>query len=269
MNTKKSSNIHFSIITINYNNKFGLIKTVESVVSQTFKDFEYIIIDGGSTDGSKEYIVEQQNYFTYWVSESDEGIYDAMNKGIKEAKGEYLYFLNSGDYFLSNYILDRVNLNTINLPDIIYGNVLMYSEENCLARIRESNSIDRISLYSSMICHQAIFSKKSLFVNFGEFDLYYKIKADYEWLLRVVSNSSNLNIEYIKELICFYPTGGASAKYYKDISVFEIPKIKSKFYNKSQEKFVQWFFIRKELRYLSTTILKFSIFRRMILNFMK
>ncbi len=88
-----------SIITVNLNNKDGLQKTIDSVISQTFKDFEWIVIDGGSTDGSKELIEKYSDYISYWVSEPDKGIYNAMNKGIKVAKGDYLEFLNSGDIF--------------------------------------------------------------------------------------------------------------------------------------------------------------------------
>ena len=86
-----------SVITINYNNAEGLAKTMDSVFRQRFSDFEYIVIDGGSTDGSKDLIVNNQDKIAYWCSEKDSGIYNAMNKGIREASGEYLLFLNSGD----------------------------------------------------------------------------------------------------------------------------------------------------------------------------
>lgn len=109
-----------SIITINFNNKEGLIKTVESVVHQSYQDFEYIVIDGGSTDGSADYIKEQQTHFDYWVSEPDKGIYNAMNKGIEVAKGEYCLFLNSGDWLVEGSLKDlfKHNFN----DDVIYSN---------------------------------------------------------------------------------------------------------------------------------------------------
>jgi glycosyltransferase involved in cell wall biosynthesis len=93
-----------SIITINYNNLSGLEKTIQSVLNQTLKNFEFIIIDGGSTDGSKEYNQEKNEFIDCWVSESDNGIYHAMNKGIKMAKGEYCLFLNSGDYLVDSEV---------------------------------------------------------------------------------------------------------------------------------------------------------------------
>ena len=97
-----------SVITINFNNRDGLRKTIESVVKQTYKDFEYIIIDGGSTDGSVDVIKEYADKIDYWVSEPDKGIYNAMNKGIDVAKGEYCIFMNSGDVFFSNDVYNEV-----------------------------------------------------------------------------------------------------------------------------------------------------------------
>jgi glycosyltransferase involved in cell wall biosynthesis len=90
-----------TIITINYNNKEGLVKTFDSVRVQTWKDFEFIVIDGGSTDGCKE-LIEQNHQINYWVSEKDSGVYNAMNKGIRKATGDYVIFMNSGDFFMMN-----------------------------------------------------------------------------------------------------------------------------------------------------------------------
>ena len=99
-----------SVITINYNNFSGLEKTFLSVFSQTKKDFEYIIIDGGSTDGSAAYIENQRGHIDYWVSEPDKGIYYAMNKGIQNAKGEYIYFLGADDVFIDELVLEKVSV---------------------------------------------------------------------------------------------------------------------------------------------------------------
>ena len=97
-----------SIITINLNNKEGLQKTIESIVNQTFRDYEFIIIDGGSNDGSIDVIELYKENITYWISEPDKGIYNAMNKGISIAKGEYYYFLNTGDRLISNDVLEKI-----------------------------------------------------------------------------------------------------------------------------------------------------------------
>ena len=109
-----------SVITINFNNRDGLRKTIESVVNQTFKDFEYIIIDGGSTDGSVDVIKEYADRIDYWVSEPDKGIYNAMNKGIDVAKGEYCIFMNSGDCFYVNDVYENV-FRELDGVDIIIG----------------------------------------------------------------------------------------------------------------------------------------------------
>src|SRR5690348_17657794 len=97
-----------SIITINLNNVKGLQKTMESVFAQTFTDYEYIIIDGGSTDGSVSEIKKHQNKLVYWISENDKGIYNAMNKGIVKANGEYILFMNSGDYLYTDNTIKEV-----------------------------------------------------------------------------------------------------------------------------------------------------------------
>ena len=98
----------YSIITVNYNNKEGLRQTIESVIHQTFRDFEFIVIDGGSTDGSADVLKEYDAQITYWVSEKDNGIYNAMNKGIAKATGDYLNFMNSGDCFYTSDVLESV-----------------------------------------------------------------------------------------------------------------------------------------------------------------
>lgn len=119
-----------SIITVNLNNLEGLKKTYESVVSQTFTDYEWLVIDGGSTDGSREFIEQHQDKFVYWCSEPDKGIYNAMNKGIMRAKGEYLNFMNSGDCFACEETLLGV-FGKLRTADILYGYV---TEENINGR---------------------------------------------------------------------------------------------------------------------------------------
>ena len=113
-----------SIITINYNNAAGLEKTIKSVISQTCKRYEFIIIDGGSKDGSKDIIEKYQDQITYWVSEPDNGIYNAMNKGVKVAKGEYCIFMNSGDIFVDNDVIRDV-FNIGFSADIITGGIII------------------------------------------------------------------------------------------------------------------------------------------------
>ena len=129
-----------SIITINYNNFEGLNRTLKSVINQNLKNFEYIVIDGGSTDGSKELIEKYADKISYWVSEPDRGIYHAMNKGIVKASGEYLLFMNSGDLFYNNFILNEV-IDDISKYDLIYFDILIRDGNKEYPKVSPKNLI--------------------------------------------------------------------------------------------------------------------------------
>ena len=151
--------MNYSIITINYNNIDGLRKTIESVVRQSFKDFEYIVIDGGSTDGSAELIKEHQDCIDYWVSEPDNGIYNAMNKGIKAAHGEYINFLNSGDCFYNNGVLEDTLQHL--KADIVHGKMYDQSKGKLPYLIDRTPTMHY--LYESSMQHPASFFRRELF----------------------------------------------------------------------------------------------------------
>ena len=137
----------YSIITINYNNREGLQKTINSVIGQTFKDYEFIIIDGGSTDGSIEILEQHDASITFWSSEPDKGVYHAMNKGIAKAHGEYLNFMNSGDCFYSNNVLEHVNRYHSDADFIVSGNE--YIGRKHLTIVAEDNNLFAIDNYST------------------------------------------------------------------------------------------------------------------------
>lgn len=172
-----------SIITVNLNNKTGLQKTIDSVFSQTFKDFEWIVIDGGSSDGSKELIEKYSDYVSYWVSEPDKGIYNAMNKGIRVAKGEYLLFLNSGDFLFDTKSLED-SFKYCDGSDIITG-LVFRNNSSFLLRKHQKNIVKQLILDS--FSHQGTFINRKLFDN-------YKYREDYiivsdwiawiEWVLK-------------------------------------------------------------------------------------
>lgn len=171
-----------SIITVNLNNKVGLQKTIDSVISQTFKDFEWIVIDGGSTDGSKELIEKYSNYISYWVSEPDKGIYNGMNKGIKHSNGEYLLFLNSGDILHTNSIIDFILSDQLT-EDIIIFDILLQGKGKKIKKdlsLLSSLSVVSFLLYSTFP-HQSTLIKKKLFKECGMYNLDYRIVAD--WVL--------------------------------------------------------------------------------------
>ncbi len=174
---KKIANPILSIITINYNNKQGLIQTIESVVNQIWKDFEYLVVDGGSTDGSKDVITQHINDLTYWVSEPDKGIYNAMNKGIEMATGDYLLFLNSGDYLKDSSVLGKTIPQLDNI-DIVYTDLEIITDKDHHVQ----NYPDRLSFkhfFYSSLPHPASFIKKVLFVKYGVYDENLKICADW------------------------------------------------------------------------------------------
>ena len=176
-----------SIITINFNNLEGLKKTVESVINQTWKDFEWIFIDGGSTDGSKEYIVNLNdnlshsgwNPITYWCSEPDKGIYNAMNKGIAKANGDYLNFMNSGDCFYENDTLEKVSAYLEKrIADIYYGNLIIVNGSAILERREYNETVDLYDMFFKGFGHQAQYFKTTILKS-SHFDEKYKIFGDH------------------------------------------------------------------------------------------
>jgi glycosyltransferase involved in cell wall biosynthesis len=200
-----------SVITINLNNIAGLQKTITSVVSQTGSEFEYIIIDGGSTDGSKELIQKNALHFTYWVSEPDKGIYNAMNKGIKAARGEYLIFLNSGDVFFASDTLAEC-MRSFNDEDIIYGNVLNIKPDG---KQWIHSSPSKLSIYFLGYCwnslpHQGMFTKKALFQKYGEYDESLKMVSDWAFYLLAIF-VHNCTYKHIDKTIARYDFSGFSA----------------------------------------------------------
>lgn len=170
-----------SIITINYNNLEGLKRTVESVINQTWQEFEYIIIDGGSSDGSAAYIESQSDKIDYWVSEKDAGIYNAMNKGIQKATGEYLLFLNSGDNLYDNTILQE-NQKHISNYDLIYFDIERTDGKNSKI-VAYPEKLSFSYFYMGTLCHQAVLIKRALFDTVGMYDENLKLVSDWKFFI--------------------------------------------------------------------------------------
>ena len=176
-----------SIITVCLNNKTGLNKTFKSVFTQIFTNYEFIIIDGGSTDGSKELIREFNEKISFWVSEKDTGIYNAMNKGIKHAKGEYCLFLNSGDTLASKDVLHKVFAENYE-TDIIYGNLVIQKGKRNFRIKKYPDELAPHHFYPNVLSlhHQASFIKRKLFDKYGLYREDLKIIADWEFFLRAI-----------------------------------------------------------------------------------
>ena len=177
-----------SIITVNLNNLEGLKKTYESVVCQTFTDYEWLVIDGGSTDGSREFIEQHQDKFAYWCSEPDKGIYNAMNKGIVKAKGEYLNFMNSGDCFACKETLSGV-FNKSRKEDILYGYMpIGHIDGNFFPSNAMKDKVCWFDLYSDTFPHQASFIRRTLFDLVGLYDEELKVVSDSRWFAMAILN---------------------------------------------------------------------------------
>lgn len=178
-----------SIITINWNNAEGLRETMESVMGQSCQEFEYLVIDGGSTDGSVEVIKHfdgQPNL--RWVSEKDKGIYNAMNKGIRMATGEYLHFLNSGDTLVDKDVVKKMlaEVEKNGQPEIMIGNLRMKHGDSIVLRTNRVKQITLWRLYSGSLNHPASYIKKMLFEQYGLYDEGLKIVSDWKWFLQVI-----------------------------------------------------------------------------------
>lgn len=193
-----------SIITINLNNRDGLKRTIDSVVSQTFTDYEWIVIDGGSTDGSCELIEQYSNRFTYWCSEPDKGIYNAMNKGIAHAKGEWLQFLNSGDSFYESSTLEHV-FNIEHNCDIIYGNGI---HEHSRDLIIYPSQLSLSYLLKHSISHQASFYKRYLYSK-KLFDESFSVISDYVSIIEFAI--ADKKFEYVNLIIVNVEEDGISS----------------------------------------------------------
>lgn len=181
-----------SIITINRNNATGLEKTMRSVASQTFKEFEYIVIDGASTDGSVEVIKNMELEFAHlkWVSEPDSGIYNAMNKGIRVASGDYIQILNSGDCLTADDVTERMlaTLEKEGNPNILYGNMV-----KCFPNGRKmvdtgfaGQEITMLGMYTGTLNHDPTYIRRDLFEKYGYYDEGLKIVSDWKWFLKAI-----------------------------------------------------------------------------------
>lgn len=189
-----------SIITINRNNVAGLEKTLKSVAAQTCKDFEHIIIDGASTDDSVEVIkhyVESTNnpspdthhHQIKWISEPDKGIYNAMNKGIRMASGDYIQILNSGDSLFDEHVVERMlaALEEKKYPEILYGNMIkQWPDGRTRCDCCERGKLTMLSFYHGTLNHDSAYIRRSLFEKFGYYDENLKIVSDWEWYLKAI-----------------------------------------------------------------------------------
>jgi glycosyltransferase involved in cell wall biosynthesis len=243
-----------SIITINFNNLPGLKKTVESVVNQTWKEFEYIVIDGGSTDGSVAFIESKVGSIDYWVSEPDNGIYNAMNKGIAKASGEYLLFLNSGDDLAGLKALEKNHIH-LEEKEIIYFDINV--QGNGILYVKKCPELMSFSyLYQETLPHQSTFIRKSLFEKIGYYDENIKIVSDWKFFI-IALIKHNATYKHINAVFStFYLDGISSLEdYSKDRN-----QVLNEYFSEYVSDYDELFNNRNELKnhqnYLNTNRLK-------------
>ena len=207
-----------SIITINRNNAAGLEKTMRSVVAQTFADFEYVVIDGASTDKSVEVIRSFEASFggrLKWISEPDKGIYNAMNKGIGMASGDYLQFLNSGDSLVSDNVTMRMTeaLKDNEFPPILYGNMLKDMPDGSILKDRgfAGKSISFLGFYTGSLNHPSSYISKTLFEKYGMYDENLKIVSDWKWFLQAIILGGETPV-YVDMDVTLFDMNGISEK---------------------------------------------------------
>jgi glycosyltransferase involved in cell wall biosynthesis len=198
-----------SVITINLNNAHGLRRTIESVVAQTFTDYEYIVIDGGSTDSSVEVIKDFSGKINYWISEPDKGVYNAMNKGIMKSVGEYLQFLNSGDFLADKKVLEEV-FKFRREAGILYGDIYFFSDSH-EKKLHSFNNVELDSLYffKRSLAHCSTFIRRDLIIN-EPYDENLKIVSDWKFFYKKIVLESN-ELEYIHYPIACFKEDGISS----------------------------------------------------------
>ena len=200
----------FSIITVTYNAEKVLEDTIQSVIFQTYRNVEYIIVDGASKDHTLEIVNKYHNRINKVISEPDKGLYDAMNKGIQLATGDYLCFLNAGDKFHDSETLQKVvhTLKGQELPDVIYGETAIVDEEGHFLHMRRLSTPAHLNWKSfkqgMLVCHQAFFANRELAIN-HLYDLQYRFSADFDWCIRIMKKAKCLHntrltlIDYLNE----------------------------------------------------------------------
>lgn len=205
----ENNSVKLTIITINYNNNSGLIKTIESIINQTWSDFEFIIIDGGSTDESLSTIKKYDKHINYWISERDNGVYDAMNKGIQLAKGTFVNFMSSGNYYYTNTILEEIHDKFRNDVGILYGDSSCFNEAGYDRVEKTPSKLTFSHFVTSGINHQASFIKRDLFFKYFLYNTEYKISSKWEFFIYVICKR-NEPYEHLQKTICNYDFSGIS-----------------------------------------------------------
>lgn len=210
-----NSRVKITVITVSCNCIDTIKRTIDSVVTQRYNDFEYIIIDGASTDGTIDVLAQYKDKIDYIISEPDDGIYHAMNKGIAAASGDYIIFLNGDDYFDNDGVLDKI-------ADYCDGDNIVIGREYCGSRLSDVVDFESVEskFYGLFYPHQSTFIPKHLFDEYGYYSLNYKVSSDFEWICRAILSGARIN--WVDVIVSHYSNGGLSSKIGCDIDEYNI-----------------------------------------------
>lgn len=204
-------NIKVSIITVSFNSVHTIEQTILSVLNQSYQNIEYIIIDGKSTDGTCNIIKKYADAISYYVSEPDKSIYDAMNKGLRRATGDIIGIINSNDWYESDAVYKVVKHFTSGKAELIHGKMCFVDEKgNCA--YSKVKTLSHLWYMTGIVLHPTVFVKREIYEKYGVFNTDYRIAADYDLLLRFYANG--VRFKYIDELISNFRTGGTSSDNY-------------------------------------------------------
>lgn len=198
-----------TVITVCFNSVKTIERTIKSVLAQNYSELEYIIIDGGSTDGTLDIIRKYKENLSVWISEPDDGLYDAMNKGLAKATGEVFAFLNSDDYYTEN-VLERVNeyFKTDDV-DMVSGNMYICAEGTVKKAVYDKSNRENL-FFGVVYPHPALFAKRELYIKYGGFDTSYKIAADSDWVMKVCLNGAK--VICVEDYFTYFSDGGISSR---------------------------------------------------------
>jgi glycosyltransferase involved in cell wall biosynthesis len=203
-----NNELQLSIIMVTYNAEEVVDKTLLSIFGQTFNNYELIVIDGSSIDKTVQYLEKYLERFAYFISEPDSGIYDAMNKGLRVAKGDYVQFLNAGDYFVNDSVLDVCFGEDYGNPHVIYGDIIVLHEDGKThyQKAKPFTYEQLIKVGSSVLCHQAMFVRRNIVPLYST---EYKFKGELNWYFDICDHlGDKLIFKYINIAIAYYALGG-------------------------------------------------------------
>ncbi|MCA0234355.1 MAG: glycosyltransferase [Bacteroidetes bacterium] len=249
-----ASSAQISIITVCFNSASTIEKTIKSVINQDYKNIEYIIIDGSSVDGTQNIIAQYKDKITTVISEPDTGIYDAMNKGIKIATGDWLFFLNSGDIFFNSTTLSKIVPQLNNDFVLVFGDIVLANLDNSTTYIPQRHITNLAGIIIG-VCHQAVFFSTQINKELLFYSKNLKYCSDLETLLKIENYYSKKKIKKIDIPICYYLSGGLSDTNL-NIVLDERKRIINSFYKRYSIKWVlnRLNLFRQHLKYTSKKV---------------